>query len=75
MLLAQCDLQEMTGNCDSNNANGPMPDHSSLFYHTEHSSGLITTDSGRDLLFNDLVSNAVHYVLGLRKIGEMCGTV
>lgn len=38
LLLAQCDLQEMAENCDYNKARGPVPDHSCLFNHTEHSS-------------------------------------
>lgn len=65
LLLAQRDLQEMTENCDCNNGNGAMPDHSCLLNRTKHSSGLITTDTGRDLLFNDLVCDTVQCVLCL----------
>lgn len=36
----------------------------------KHSSGLITTDIGRDLLFNDLVCDKVQYVLRLGKIAS-----
>lgn len=66
----ECDLQEMTENCNCNNANGPMPDHSCLFNHRKHSSGLITTDTGRYLQFNDLVSNTAEYVLRSGKMQE-----
>lgn len=58
----------MNENCDRNNANGPMPDHSCLFNHTQHCSGLITT--GKDLLFNDLVCDTVQYVLRLGKMAS-----
>lgn len=63
-------LQEMTENCDCNNANGPKPDLNCLFNHTKFSSGLITTDTGRDPLSNDLVCDTVQYVLCLRKIAS-----
>lgn len=43
-------LQEMTENCDCNNANGPMPGHSCLFNHTKYSSGLITRHWKRSLI-------------------------
>lgn len=32
-------LQEMTENCDCNNAGGATPDRSRLFNHTKYSSG------------------------------------
>lgn len=32
-------LQEMTENCDGNNADGGAPDRSRLFNHTKYSSG------------------------------------
>lgn len=65
----------MTENCDCNNAGGATPGHSRLFSRTKYSLGLMT-DTGRDLLFNDLVCGTGRNVLCLKKMkSRICGCV
>lgn len=64
LLLAQRDLQEMTENCDCDNVDGAMPDHS---WHMKYSSGLITKNLGRSPPFHVLVCETVKSGLCVRK--------